>query len=212
LIGKNYFNVRFLRPINIWPTQISWDNASNTTQIYDIWRLINIRDWRSYAVVLDNQKQQLDDSNIIYEGKFVDGEKASVPYSFYNITNVYVERDAIKSDAYLEPAKRVIGDPSSLLSIDEIPALTGKNDGVVNWQYLKIMPVGTSKEVAGKTAMGLPESTQSGDILAYTNNGGVVKPFHVYVPIKVVYSHGALKPWTQTVWAVIKINPTVGNE
>ena len=56
------------------------------------------------------------------------------------------------------------------------------------------------------------ESTQSGDILAYTNNGGVVKPFHVYVPIKVVYSHGALKPWTQTVWAVIKINPTVGNE
>ena len=212
LIGKNYFNVRFLRPINIWPTQISWDNASNTTQIYDIWRLINIRDWRSYAVVLDNQKQQLDDSNIIYEGKFVDGEKASVPYSFYNITNVYVERDAIKSDAYLEPAKRVIGDPSSLLSIDEIPALTGKNDGVVNWQYLKIMPVGTSKETAGKTAIGLPESTQSGDILAYTNNGGVVKPFHVYVPIKVVYSHGALKPWTQTVWAVIKINPTVGNE
>ena len=74
------------------------------------------------------------------------------------------------------------------------------------------MPVGTSKETAGKTAIGLPESTQSGDILAYTNNGGVVKPFHVYVPIKVVYSHGALKPWTQTVWAVIKINPTVGNE
>ncbi len=212
LIGKNYFNVRFLRPINVWPAQTEWTDAPNETQIYDIWRLINIRDWRTYAVVLDNQKQQLDDSNIIYEGKFVDGEKASVPYSFYNITNVYVERDAIKSDAYLEPAKRVIGDPSDLLSIDQIPALTGKNDGVVNWQYLKIMPVGTSKEVAGKTAMGLPESTQSGDILAYTNNGGVVKPFHVYVPIKVVYSHGALKPWTQTVWAVIKINPTVGNE
>lgn len=212
LIGKNYFNVRFLRPINVWPAQTEWTDAPNETQIYDIWRLINIRDWRTYAVVLDNQKQQLDDSNIIYEGKFVDGEKASVPYSFYNITNVYVERDAIKSDAYLEPAKRVIGDPSNLLSIDEIPALTGKNDGVVNWQYLKIMPVGTSKETAGKTAIGLPESTQSGDILAYTNNGGVVKPFHVYVPIKVVYSHGALKPWTQTVWAVIKINPTVGNE
>ena len=212
LIGKNYFNVRFLRPINVWPAQTEWTDAPNETQIYDIWRLINIRDWRTYAVVLDNQKQQLDDSNIIYEGKFVDGEKASVPYSFYNITNVYVERDAIKSDAYLEPAKRVIGDPSNLLSIDEIPALTGKNDGIVNWQYLKIMPVGTSKETAGKTAIGLPESTQSGDILAYTNNGGVVKPFHVYVPIKVVYSHGALKPWTQTVWAVIKINPTVGNE
>ena len=212
LIGRNYFNVRFLRPINVWPAQTEWTDAPNETQIYDIWRLINIRDWRTYAVVLDNQKQQLDDSNIIYEGKFVDGEKASVPYSFYNITNVYVERDAIKSDAYLEPAKRVLGDPKDLLSIVQIPSLTGKNDGVVKWQYLKIMPVGTSKETAGKTAIGLPESTQSGDILAYTNNGGVVKPFHVYVPIKVVYSHGALKPWTQTVWAVIKINPTVGNE
>ena len=213
LIGKNYFNVRFLRPINVWPTETNWTDAPNTTQVYDIWRLINIRDWRTYAVVLDNQKQKLDDSNITYEGKFVDGEKASVPYSFYNITNVYVERAAITSDAYLEPLKRVITDnPASLLTIDQIPALTGKNDGVINWEYLKIMPVGTSTEVAGKTAIGLPESTQSGDILAYTNNGGVVKPFHVYVPIKVVYSHGALKPWTQTVWAVITIDPTVGNE
>ena len=213
-LGKNYFNVRFLRPINVWPAQTNWIDALNETQVYDIWRLINIRDWRTYAVVLDNQKQQLDDSNIVYEGKFVDGEKASVPYSFYNIKNIYVERSAIKSDAYKQPSERIItADPSKLLSIDEIPALTGKNtDGSVKWEYLKIMPAGTSKTVAGNTAVGQVESTKSGDILAYTNNGGVVKPFHVYVPVAVVYSHGALKPWTQTVYAVITIDPTINND
>ena len=214
LIGKNYFNVRFLRPINVWPAQTNWIDALNETQVYDIWRLINIRDWRTYAVVLDNQKQQLDDSNIVYEGKFVDGEKASVPYSFYNIKNIYVERSAIKSDAYKQPSERIItADPSKLRSIDEIPALTGKNtDGSVKWEYLKIMPAGTSKTVAGTTPVGQVESTKSGDILAYTNNGGVVKPFHVYVPVAVVYSHGALKPWTQTVYAVITIDPTINND
>ena len=214
LIGKNYFNVRFLRPINVWPAQTNWVDAPNETQIYDIWRLVNIRDWRTYAVVLDGQKQQLDDSNIWYQGVFADGEKASVPYSFYNIKNIYVERSAIKSDAYLQPTQRVItADPSKLLSIDAIPALTGKNtDGSVKWEYLKIMPAGTSAVDAGTTAVGQAESTACGDILAYTNNGGVVKPFHVYVPVAVVYSHGALKPWTQTVYAIITIDPTVGNE
>ena len=176
-----------------------------------------MRDWRTYAIVMDNEKQNLDDGNVTYEGKYVDGEKASVPYSFYNIKNLYVERAEIRSDAYLPASERVanisVAAIKNLKTIDAIPALTGKNtDGSTKWEYFKIVDTNMSATTAGKTALGQLESTLSTDKLAYTNNGGVVKEFHVFVPISVVYSHGALKPWTQTVWAVITIDPTVGNE
>ena len=217
LIGKNYFNVRFLRPINVWPVQTTWKDAPNTTQIYDIWKLINIRDWRTYAVVMDNQTQQFAGERTSYAGNYVDGAKASVPYSFYNIKNLYVERAEIRSDAYLNAGERnaFLSESAikNLRTIDAIPALTGKNtDGSTRWEYFKIVDASTSTTVAGNTGIGKSESTLSTDKLAYTNNGGVVKEFHVFVPISVVYSHGALKPWTQTVWAVITIDPTVGNE
>jgi hypothetical protein len=210
-VGKNYFNVRFLRPINVWPTATNWIDAYNQTMVYDIWKLINIRDWRTYAVVMNGQKQKLDDGNITYEGIYADGEKASVPYSFYNIKNLYVERNKIKSDAYLPVSKRGVTPVNDLLTIDEIPSLTGKNNGVIEWEYLKIVKAGTNPVNAGKAALGKAESTASGDLLAYTNNGGVVDVFHIYVPISIVYSHGAAKPWTQTVWATITVDPTVGS-
>lgn len=217
IIGKNYFNVRFLRPINAWAAQTIWKDAPNTTQIYDIWRLLNIRDWRTYAVVLDNQKQKFDDGKITYDGKYVDGEKASVPYSFYNIQNLYIERAEIRSDAYLNASERspYLSEAAiaKLRTIDAIPSLTGKNtDGSVRWEYFKIVDSSTSATKAGKTALGKAESTSSTDKIAYTNNGGVLKEFHIFVPISIEYSHGALKPWTQRVWAVITVDPTVGNE
>ncbi len=49
-------------------------------------------------------------------------------------------------------------------------------------------------------------------MLAYTNNGGVVQPFHIYVPISIEYSWGAVAKWTQKVWAVITVDPTINND
>ena len=39
-----------------------------------------------------------------------------------------------------------------------------------------------------------------------------LQPFHIYVPIAVEYPWGALRIYTQTAWAVITVDPTVGNE
>ena len=213
LIGKNFFNVRFLRPINAWPAKTTWKDAKNDTEIYDIWKLLNMRDWRTYALVIDTKTQKFDNGTE-YKGEYSDA-KQSVPYSFYGISNLYVERAEIRSDAYLAKENRtVLTDPtkiSALRSIDAIPALTGTKDGA-KWEYFKLVDKDTSKDAAGTMATGNAETKTAADLIAYTNNGGVVSTFHIYVPIQIQYAWGALKPWTQKVWAVITIDPTAGNE
>ncbi len=217
IIKNNFFNVRFLRPINVWPAETSITDAPNKTQFINIWELLYIRDWRTYAVVPDGLEQQFGKTAVAGTG--LDGKKhkgdfeeGNVKYSFYNIKNLYVQRDSIRSDAYLEADKRVVltnaDDIKKLYSIDDIPALTNGN-----LQYLKIIAKANATDqytVAGTAKKAA--STAFDDILAYTNNGGVVKPFHIYVPIAVEYAWGALDIYTQRVWAVITVDPTVGNE
>ena len=123
-----------------------------------------------------------------------------------------MKRDEIRSDAYLEADKRVVltnaDDITKLYSIKDIPALTNED-----LQYLKIIAKGNATDAY--TVAGTPKKAASNDkedVLAYTNNGGVVKPFHIYVPIAVEYAWGALDIYTQRVWAVITVDPTVGNE
>ena len=218
IIGHNFFNVRFLRPINVWPAETSITDAPNATQFIDIWKLLYIRDWRTYAVVPKGEEQQFGKAAVAGTG--LDGKKhngnfdeGNVTYEFYKISNLYVKRDEIRSDAYLEADKRVVltsaDDITKLYSIDDIPALTNGNT-----QYLKIIKAADADKttysvdgVAGQVA-----SKKYSDVLAYTNNGGVVKPFHIYVPIAVEYAWGALDIYTQRVWAVITVDPTVGNE
>ena len=252
LIGKNYFNVRFLRPVNMWPAETNWVDAPNKTMVYPIWKLAYIRDWRQYAVVPADKSQQFGaaakagygEDGLVHNGDF---EEGNVTYQFYGIQYLYVKRDEIRSDAYLAPADRAIAktnpaDIKALYKITEIPALTGTNanDPATKWQYLKIyqevkananaipgygqmtdaekkiaLAEATEKktaEVAGAAATGKDASNALTDYLAYTNNGGVVKPFHIYVPIALKYPWGNVIDWTQTVWAVITVDPTVGNE
>jgi len=256
LIGKNYFNVRFLRPVNMWPAETNWVDAPNKTMVYPIWKLAYIRDWRQYAVVPAGLSQQFGaaakagygEDGLVHDGDF---EEGNVTYQFYGIEYLYVKRDEIRSDAYLAPADRQTAktnaaDIKALYKITEIPALTGTNanDPATKWQYLKIVNgrVATDAEIeayfpdyntmseaekkiakaqandmktaaqVGNIAKGKAESSNLTDYLAYTNNGGVVKPFHIYVPIALKYPWGNVIDWTQTVWAVITVDPTVGNE
>jgi len=221
LIGKNFFNVRFLRPINVWANQMEKTDALNATEFINIWELLYIRDWRTYAVVPDGLKQTFGSKKIDgtgFDGKEHKGDFAegNITYEYYGISNLYVRRNEIRSDAYLEPAKRVALDPvndvdkiNALYSVEDIPALTNGS-----LQYLKIIAKGDAN-AATYTVAGTAKkvaSTRFDDVLAYSNNGGVVKPFHIYVPIAVEYPWGALRIYTQTVWAVITINPTVNHE
>ena len=254
LIGKNYFNVRFLRPVNMWPAETNWVDAPNKTMVYPIWKLAYIRDWRQYAVVPADKSQQFGaaakagygEDGLVHTGDF---EEGNVTYEFYGIEYLYVKRDEIRSDAYLAPADRQTAktnaaDIKALYKITEIPALTGTNTTAGEWQYLKIYHEVQASDAqiiaefpdynnmseaekkiakavvnekvtaaaAGVASTGEKESSAITDYLAYTNNGGVVKPFHIYVPIALKYPWGNVIDWTQTVWAVITVDPTVGNE
>ena len=229
LMGRNCFNVRFLRPVNMWPAKTEWTDAPNDTQIYPLWKLVYIRDWRQFPVVPLDLEQKFGEAakagtgedGKTYKGQIKGGTDGIVTYEFYNITNLYVKRDDIRSDAYLEPSKRtILTDPAKiaeLLTIDHIPALTGTNaETHEKWEYLKIFKwdtdEATTKTNAGTAATGESESTKWDNVLAYTNNSGVVKEFHIYVPVSLKYPWGSVTDWTQKVWAVITVKPTTGNE
>ena len=235
LMGRNCFNVRFLRPVNMWPAQTEWTDAPNDTQIYPLWKLVYIRDWRQFPVVPKGLKQKFGtaakagtgEDGKEYEGQIKGGTDGIVTYEFYDIKNLYVKRNDIRSDAYLEPSKRtILTDPAKieeLLTIDHIPALTGTNaETHETWEYLKIYnkidatATQTWEErtaaAAGAAPTGNPESNNWNNVLAYTNNSGVVKEFHIYVPVSLKYPWGSVTDWTQKVWAVITVKPTTGNE
>ena len=249
LMGKNCFNVRFLRPVNMWPAQTEWTDAPNDTQIYPLWKLVYIRDWRQFPVVMLGAEQQFGaaakagygEDGETYTGAITSGVNGVVTYQYYNIANLYVNREEIRSDAYLNADNRtILTDPAkikALKKVGEIPALTGtnaSNPGEPKWQFVKIwrgnnpsnLPgfmdiepwadrydayLASAAQAAGAAATGLQESGRPYDLLAYTNNGGVAKEFHIYVPISLKYPWGSVTDWTQKVWAVITVKPTTGN-
>ena len=249
LMGKNFFNVRFLRPVNMWPAKTEWTDAPNDTQIYPLWKLVYIRDWRQFPVVMLGAEQQFGEAakpgtgedGETYKGAITGGVNGVVTYQYYNIANLYVNREEIRSDAYLNADNRtILTDPAkiaALKKVGEIPALTGSNTGGTTgtWEFLKIwrgnnpsnLPgfmdiepwadrydayLASAAQEAGAAATGLKESGRPYDLLAYTNNSGVVKEFHIYVPVSLKYPWGSVTDWTQKVWAVITVKPTTGNE
>ena len=247
-MGKNFFNVRFLRPVNMWPAKTEWTDAPNDTQVYPLWKLVYIRDWRQFPVVPLGADQQFGaaakagygEDGETYTGAITGGVNGVVTYQFYNISNLYVKREDIRSDAYLSADKRtILTDPAkieALKSVEEIPALTGSNTSgtIGDWEFLKIYTaedpqnyaatadetfderynayLATVAQTAGAAAAGKKQATRWYDVLTYTNNSGVVKEFHIYVPISLKYPWGSLTDWTQKVWAVITVKPTTGNE
>ena len=248
LMGKNCFNVRFLRPVNMWPAKTEWTDAPNDTQVYPLWKLVYIRDWRQFPVVMLGAEQQFGaaakagygEDGETYTGAITGGVNGVVTYQYYNIANLYVNREEIRSDAYLNADNRtILTDPAkieALKKVGNIPALTGTNASDPDedkWQFVKIWRgynpkdyaatadetfderynayLATAAQEAGHTATGLTESGRPYDLLAYTNNGGVAKEFHIYVPISLKYPWGSVTDWTQKVWAVITVKPTTGN-
>ncbi len=211
LIKNNIFNVRFLRPINVWPREEVRKDGLNKTQFVDIWKLIYIRDWRAYPVIPKDSTQQFGaaaKAGYGEDGKTYKGslEEGIATYEFYNIQKLYVKRSEIRSDVYLSE-RPLLTDPAeiaNLKSVDAIPAMT--NEGIT---YLKIIEKGDKEGYTAAGTATLTESSNFDDVIAWTNNKGVNDGFHIYVPISVSYPWGNPDIWTQKVWATITIGDTV---
>ena len=224
LLANNYFNVRMLRPIDVYPVHPTWTDALNTTKRIDIQDLIEIKDWRGYKVEVN--------------GTFEEGE---VPYSYYNITDLSIIREQIRSDHQMEVGIRKaapLEDPKQIMkltSIEDIPSLTSYkiDGGQTTATYFKLKNA-LNQEVYENSVHGVSgEGWTVGNMAAkkygtieYNNNGGGVQVFHIYIPVAVKYSWGnVIKKrtkdstsgvkknlnYTQVVWVAVTVDKTVGS-
>ena len=207
LVKNPYFNAKFLRPINVWGSYYEWNDAFNAVQTLYPSDLLTAKDWRNYTITLDIDKN------------FKEGE---IGWDFYNIyalsidyNEIYTDhaaektvRDAIAAGFKSIPVSQLFtNNKGQLNKVSEIPSL--KNP------YLRILALDNSLKTynaAGKIIGTKAPQTP----LEYTNNGGNVQDFHLFVPVYVQYAwghnlnHFKGAPNTFKVWTVIKVHQTTG--
>ena len=217
LLKNPYFNAKFLRPINVWGGYYEWNDAFNDVQVLNPSELLTAKDWRDYKITFDYDWRSGD--NKAYT--FKEGE---IGWDFYNIyalrinyNDIYTDHAAEKSvrDAIADgmkenkPVSQLFADnQGKLTKVSEIPSLKSP--------YLQVRYLNSGLET--KNAKGdllgykVPQTP-----LEYTNNGGNVQDFHLFVPITVQYAWGHTlnlentgTPNTFKVWTVIKVHQTTG--
>ena len=207
LIANNHMNLRFMRPINVWPEQKAWTDALNATETIQLTDLVSIRDWRSYKVSAP--------------GNYSEG---NVPYQFYNITDLAVVRDEIRTDHMEEPSVRlntVLTDPEAIMKLPTVDKVASLTSSDYTQHFLKLFN-GAGTEVDKNSTPIFTEGNGFGansyGKIEYTNNGGGVQEFHLYIPIAVKYNWGNITDkhtsgqldYTQVVWASITVKKTTG--
>ena len=212
LIGKNYFNIRVHRPINVVGKEYVWDDrvlADNRLAIKD---LVEIVDWNRFAVVAAGSKaiawrntytgveQPKYDDVYASPGKMKQ-QNLGLPYEYYGISELAVRYDEIRTDHAKQPAVRsnkyytnaditantdLAKDLNSMTSWRETGlktlSLLNADGSVVPFDVAHAYNHSNYNE-------GAPGNTTFG-WLYYNNNASNVQLFHIYVPIAVKYNWG----------------------
>jgi len=205
LLKDRYFNAKFLRPINVWGKKGAWIDAKNDVQyIYPV-DLLTSKDWRDYTLTLNMDKN------------FVDGQ---IGWDYYNIFAITVNYDEIYTDHAAEKSVRdaiegeltetaklskVFGQYKAQMNkASEIPALKK--------QYLNVAALAQYDYTFDKKTYKTAPQTR----IEYTNNGGNVQQFHLFVPVYIQYAwghnlnHFKGEPNTFKVWTVVTVGKTEG--
>ena len=212
LIGKNYFNVRVHRPINVVGKEYVWNDrvlADNRLAIKD---LVEIVDWNRFAVVAAGSKaiawrntytgveQPKYDDVYASPGKMKQ-TNLGMPYEYYGISELAVRYDEIRTDHAKQPAVRqnkyyinadiiantdLAKDLNSMTSWRETGlktlSLLNADGSVVPFDVEHAYNHSNYNDAA-------PGNTTFG-WLYYNNNASNVQLFHIYVPIAVKYNWG----------------------
>jgi hypothetical protein len=217
LLKGRYFNAKFLRPINVWGKKDAKVDAKNEVQYILPTDLLTGKDWRDYTLTLDR--------DLNGDANYADG---TIGWDFYNIYAISTKYDEIYTDHAAETSVRdavakalndgtklskIFADSKSALNkVSEIPAL--------NPSYLKVTALAQYDGVkVGSKQYKTAKQTR----IEYTNNGGNVHDFHLFIPVYIQYAwgHGPnetlnhLKtgnPNTLKVWTIVTIKKTEGSE
>ena len=117
IVAKQYFNVRFYRPINVAGLEIEWYDRVLADNTIDIKDLVEIVDWNDFAVVSYGSTNVKERNTVfgIERPKYADvynnktsmkATNAGIPFEYYGIYELAVRYDEIRTDHAEEVAVR----------------------------------------------------------------------------------------------------------
>jgi len=213
IISKQYFNVRFHRPINVVGKEFEWIDRNLSDNTINIKDLIEIVDWNRFPVVAYGDAAvkanktafgidfpKYDD---VYGGvNTVKKQELGLPYEFYGISELAVRYGEIRSD--MPKAMTVRNDLKGTLAdlenrtvkIGQIPALYSDREAPAGYKTITLL--NADGTIAGWNANdynlsnynpAAPGNTSYGK-LYFNNDGSDTQLFHIFVPIAVKYNWG----------------------
>ena len=230
LLKNPYFNAKFLRPINVWGGVYEWNDAFNKVQTLYPSDLLTAKDWRNYDINLDvNWTNSKDMIHNDYNYEFAEG---TIGWDFYNIYAVTIDYNEIYTDHAAEKGDRDAiaagftnvkagnGSVSDLFKNNKNRLSKAADIPSLKRQYLNVASsvnrnIATTVNVPGRGDV-LQGYKVPQTVIEYTNNGGNVQDFHLFVPVYVEYAWGHTlnhyngAPNTFKVWTVIKVHQTTG--
>lgn len=214
LIAKQYFNVRFHRPINVVAKIYDWNDrnlADNTILIKD---LVEVVDWNRFPVVPFGVNAKIAARNTEFgidipayatvfggAGK-VAQQNYGVPYEFYGIQELAIRYGEIRSDMPKETGIRgaiyttTADIIANTVKVKDIPALFSDREAPAGYKTVTLLNADGSIAGFGNNDYnlsnynaGAPGNTSFGKIY-FNNDGSDTQLFHIYLPIAVKYNWG----------------------
>ena len=213
IISKQYFNVRFHRPINVVGKEYVWIDRNLSDNTINIKDLIEIVDWNRFPVVAYGDEAvkanktafgidfpKYDD---VYGGvNTVKKQELGLPYEFYGISELAVRYGEIRSDMPMamtvrNDLKGTLADLNNRsMKIGQIPALYSDREAPAGYKTITLL--NADGTIAGWNANdynlsnynpAAPGNTSYGK-LYFNNDGSDTQLFHIFVPIAVKYNWG----------------------
>ena len=217
-ISKQFFNVRFHRPINVAGKEYNWDDQKLNDNYINIKDLIEIVDWNRFPVVAYKDEEvkaskslfgmAFPDYETVYGGaNKVKKQNKGLPYEFYGISELAVRYGEIRSDMPMSiDVRRNLGATLDVLGtniadtrtkkIGEIPALYSEREAPKGYKTITLL--NADGTIAGWNAndynlsdynAAAPGNTSYGRIY-FNNDGSDTQLFHIFIPIAVKYNWG----------------------
>ena len=174
------FQVRFLRPINMFSEGLQVQDAANTTQIFPLYDLVRFTDWREQwnptAASTQNKERR--------ERVVPDGGKFIVDYwYYYNVKHIIIgNATEIIDPAQEAPLNNIMH--TNMNGNDITKTILARVSNNVEFTYVPADPTtGANAQIGDPAFYGS---------IKYTNNRSTVDEFDVTVPITVCYEWGHL--------------------
>lgn len=212
IISKQYFNVRFHRPINVVGLEYNWNDRNLDDNYINIKDLVEIVDWNRFPVVPYNNAAVKANKTMfnmdfpsyadVYASNKVKQQNKGIPYEFYGIQELAIRYGEIRSDMPKPMSVRnnLAGTLANLdantVKIGSIPALVSPREAPAGYKTITLL--NANGTIAGWGAndynqsnynAAAPGNTSYGRIY-FNNDGSDTQLFHIFVPIAVKYNWG----------------------